>query len=110
VARPISITIPHALGLDEARRRIDESFGNLQTQMTGGMLGLVSFQRSWEGNRLNFTGGGLGQKITGRLDIQADAVHIQLDLPELLAAIADRITGRLRQETQKLLGSGAKRG
>ena len=105
MSRPISITIPHTLGLDEARRRIDESFGQLQTQMTGGMLGLVSFERSWTGNRLNFSGGGLGQKITGRLDVQADAVHIQLDLPELLAAIADRITGRLRQSTQKLLGS-----
>ena len=104
MSRPISIKIPHALGLDEARRRIDESFGHLQTQMTGGM-GLVSFERSWSGNRLNFSGGGLGQKITGRLDVQADAVHIQLDLPELLAAIADRITGRLRQTTQKLLGS-----
>jgi hypothetical protein len=106
MARPISVTIPHTLGLDEARRRIDESFGNLQAQMTGGMLGLVSFQRNWNGNQLNFSGGGLGQKITGRLDVQADAVHIQLDLPEFLAAIAERITGRLQQETKKLLGSG----
>jgi hypothetical protein len=105
MARPISITIPHALGLNEARRRIDQSFGDIQTQMTGGMLGLVSFQRSWEGNHLHFRGGGLGQKITGRLDIQADAVHIQIELPELLAAIADAITGRLQQETKKLLGS-----
>jgi hypothetical protein len=28
---------------------------------------------------------------------------MQLDLPEMLAAIADLITGRIRQEGQKLL-------
>jgi putative polyhydroxyalkanoate system protein len=100
--RPISINIPHSLGKDEAKRRIDESFGNLQAQMSGG-LGLMSFNRQWEGDRLSFSGGGLGQKITGRLDILPDAVQVQVDLPELLAAIADRITGRLQQETKKLL-------
>jgi putative polyhydroxyalkanoate system protein len=103
MSRPISVNIPHSLGKDEAKRRIDESFGNLQTQMSGGMLGLMSFNRQWEGDRLSFSGGGLGQKITGRLDILPDAVQVQVDLPELLAAIADKITGRLQQETKKLL-------
>ena len=103
MARPISINIPHALGKDEARRRIDESFSNLQMQMSGGMLGLMSFTRQWEGDRLSFSGGGLGQKINGRLDILPETVQIQIDLPERLAAIADRITGRLQHETKKLL-------
>lgn len=101
---PISVTIPHQLGKEEARRRIAEGFGKLRTQMTGGLLGLVSFQEHWEGDRLHFEGGGLGQKITGRIDVLADSVQIQLDLPPLLAALADRITGKLKTEGQKLLG------
>jgi hypothetical protein len=100
---PISITIPHQLGKEEARRRIAEGFGKLRTQMTGGLLDLVSFQERWEGDRLHFEGGGLGQKITGRIDVLADSVQIQLDLPPLLAALADRITGKLKNEGQKLL-------
>lgn len=75
----------------------------MQNQMTGGMVGLVTFQRNWNGNQLNFSGGGLGQTVSGRLDVQADAVLVQIELPDLLAAIADRISGRLRQTTQKLL-------
>jgi hypothetical protein len=100
--KPVSITIPHQLGIDEARRRLDQSFGTLEQQMTGG-LGLLSFQKAWQGNRLNFEGGGLGQKITGRLDVTSDAVQIEIDLPNMLAAIAEKITGKLKQSTQKLL-------
>jgi len=33
----------------------------------------------------------------------ADSVRIELDLPEILAAIADQIVGRLKTEGQKLL-------
>lgn len=99
----MTVSIPHALGKDEARRRIDEGFGRMRQQMTGGMGGMLTFDERWEGDRLHFEGRGLGQTLTGRLDVRADAVEIQLDLPEILAALADRIAGRLRQEGQKLL-------
>jgi hypothetical protein len=103
MSRPVKVTIPHSLGKDEARRRIDEGFGKMQQQMTGGVGMLVSFSQHWDGDRLNFEGGGLGQKMTGRLDVRADSVDLELDLPEMLAAIADRIAGRVRAEGQKLL-------
>jgi hypothetical protein len=103
MARPVTVTIPHSLGKDEARRRIDEGFGRLRQQMTSGVGAMLSFQERWEGDRLHFEGGGLGQKMTGRLDVRADAVEIQIDLPEILAAIAEKIAGRLRTEGQKLL-------
>jgi hypothetical protein len=103
MARPVTVNIPHSLGKEEARRRIEEGFGRMRQQMTGGMGAMISFQERWEGDRLHFEGGGLGQKLTGRLDVMADSVRIQLDLPEILAALADHITGRLKQEGQKLL-------
>jgi len=103
VARPVTVNIPHQLGKDEARRRIDEGFGRMRQQMTAGLGGMLTFQERWEGDRLHFEGSGLGQKLTGRLDVRADSVEIQLDLPEMLAAIADLISGRIRQEGQKLL-------
>jgi|SRR5687767_10384278 putative polyhydroxyalkanoate system protein len=103
MARPVTVNIPHALGKDEARRRIEAGFGNLRQHMTGGIGGLLSFQQRWEGDRLQFEGGGLGQKVTGRIEVLADSVQIQLDLPEMLALIADRIAGTLKKEGQKLL-------
>ena len=63
----------------------------------------TKWQERWDADRLSFEGGALGQKITGRVDVLADAVRIELDLPEILAAIADRIRGRLQSAAQKLL-------
>ena len=106
MARPVSVTIPHALGKDEARRRIEQGFGQMRQQMSnslGAMGSMLSFQERWEGDRLNFEGSGMGQKMTGRLDVRPDAVDIQLDLPEILAALAEKITGKLKAEGQKLL-------
>jgi putative polyhydroxyalkanoate system protein len=103
MSRPIEVSLPHSLGKDEARRRIEQGFGKLRAQMTGGLGGLVSFQEQWSGDQLEFEGGALGQKMTGRLTILPDAVRIQMDLPELLAAIAEKIRGTLQREGQKLL-------
>jgi len=99
----VTVSIPHSLGKDEARRRIEEGFGRMRQQMTGGMGAMLSFQERWEGDRLNFEGGGLGQKVTGRLDVLPDSVRLEVDLPEILAAIADKIAGKLQTEGQKLL-------
>jgi hypothetical protein len=106
MARPVSVTIPHSLGKDEARRRIEEGFGKMRQQMAswlGPMGTMLSFQDRWEGDRLNFEGGAMGQKITGRLDVKPDSVEIQLDLPEMLASLADKLIGKLKNEGQKLL-------
>ncbi|HEX2474802.1 MAG TPA: polyhydroxyalkanoic acid system family protein [Lacipirellulaceae bacterium] len=103
MARPVTVNIPHKLGKQEARRRIEEGFGRLRQQMTSGIAGMVAFQERWEGDRLHFEGSGLGQKMTGRLDVLPDSVRVELDLPEILAAMADLITGRLQKEGQKLL-------
>jgi hypothetical protein len=103
MAKPISVNIPHKLGKEEARRRIEEGFSSIQQQVTGGMFGIVSFQQRWEGDQMHFEGGVLHQRITGRLEVLPNCVQMQIDLPELLAALADRISARLRKETQKLL-------
>lgn len=103
MGRPLTASVPHKLGRDEARRRIEGGFTALQRNMTGGLGGLVSFQRRWEGDRLHFEGGSLGQRVSGRLDVLEDTVQIEVDLPELLAAIADKVLGRLKQGTRKLL-------
>jgi hypothetical protein len=103
VSRPVTVSIPHKLGRDEARRRLEEGFGRLRRQMTGGMVSMLTCHERWEGDRLHFEAGALGQKITGRLDVSEDSVRIELDLPEILAALAERIAGKLKDEGRKLL-------
>jgi hypothetical protein len=64
---------------------------------------LITFSDRWEEGRLQFEGSALGQKITGRVDVGIDAVQMQLDLPEFLAAIVTRIVPKLQDEARKLL-------
>src|SRR5690349_20718739 len=85
MSRPVTVTIPHSLGKEEARRRIEEGFGKMKQQMASGlgpMGSMLSVQERWEGDRLNFEGGAMGQKMTGRLDVRPDSVEIQVDLPD----------------------------
>ena len=105
MAQPISANIPHRLGKEEARRRIADGFGNLHQQLAGGMARMFSFsvQERWEGDRLHFEAGGLGQKMTGRLDVRDDSIQIEVDVPDLLVSLADKIIARLKEGTQKLL-------
>src|SRR5688500_12682914 len=103
MGRPVTVNLPHTLGKDEARRRIESGFGNVRQQMTSGIGGMLTINERWEGDILHLEGGALGQKLRGRLEVLADSVRIELDLPEMLAMVAERITGTLKREGQKLL-------
>jgi putative polyhydroxyalkanoate system protein len=99
MAKPVTVNIPHTLGKAEARRRIEQGFGSIQQ----GLAGMLSAKQTWQGDRLSFEAAGLGQTLGGRLDVLDDSVQIQIDLPEMLAALADTILAKLKQRTQKLL-------
>lgn len=100
MAETIKVDIPHKLGRETARRRIDEGFAKLRQDMLGGM---VKFDDVWTGDHLDFRARVMGQSVTGKLDIHEDRVHVEVDLPMILAAIADKLRGRLQKEGQILL-------
>lgn len=99
MATPITISIPHQLGRAEARRRIENGFGSFRAQIPGAQ----SLAHDWEDDRLNFALQGLGQRVTGRLDVLDDAVKIEIDLPAFLAAIADKIKAKVQKQGRLLL-------
>ncbi|MEZ5897477.1 MAG: polyhydroxyalkanoic acid system family protein [Parvularculaceae bacterium] len=102
MARPVTVTLSHDLGVEEARKRIRESFGKLKTAMTGGMM--FKFTETWESeDKLTFTARGLGQTITGVIDVFPQHVRIEAVLPGLLASLAETVTGKLEKEATILL-------
>jgi putative polyhydroxyalkanoate system protein len=101
MTKTVTVNIPHELGKAEARRRIEDGFGKLTAQFGGD--GPMSVTRAWEGDRLSFAAKVMGQGITGRLDVQDQAVRMEIDLPNMLAMIAGKIQGRLKKEGQLLL-------
>ncbi len=100
--RPVTVTISHELGVDEARSRVKEGFGKLQGQMTGGMI--FNFAEEWPSdNTMTFKARGMGQNLTGQIDIFPQHIRIEVMLPGLLAAIAETITGKVEQQGKLLL-------
>lgn len=103
MSQPVIVSVPHQLGRDEAHLRIEEGFSQLERQMTGGLGGMLACQQRWKGDRLHFEASALGQRLTGRLDVSDESLRIEIDLPEILAALAERISGKLKEESRKLL-------
>ncbi len=101
MSKPVIVNIPHNLGREEARKRLQDGFGRIREQIGGKA---VTFQERWEGDRLHFDAGALGQKVAGRLDVAESNVHIEIDLPWILSALAESLQSRLKKEGQLLLG------
>lgn len=97
---PITISIPHQLGRAEARRRIETGFANFLQQLPGS--GGTRSER-WEGDRLTFSVSGMGQTLSGSVDVLDAAVTIEIQLPGVLGLLAGGLKGRLQKAGQLLL-------
>jgi len=100
MATPISISIPHQLGRAEARRRIESGFERMIGQLPGAG---GSLSQRWDGDRLSFSFSGLGQSVSGIVDVLDAAVTMELQLPGVLAMIANGLKQRIQQSGQLLL-------
>jgi Putative polyhydroxyalkanoic acid system protein (PHA_gran_rgn) len=97
---PITITIPHQLGRAEARRRIDTGFASMVAQLPGGN---GTHTEHWEADRLSFSVAGMGQTISGDVEVLDAAVTMRIELPGVLGLIANGLRGRLQKAGQLLL-------
>ncbi|MFD2236333.1 polyhydroxyalkanoic acid system family protein [Aureimonas populi] len=100
MAETVKVDIPHKLTRAEAHERIAKGFDRIRSDATGG---LVKFEDTWTGDHLDFRAKVMMQSVTGRLDVMDDHVHVEIELPAFLAAIADKLTGKIRKEGQVLL-------
>ena len=97
----VTITIPHQLGREEAKRRIMEQAAQLQSQH-GSMLQRV--EQRWDGDTLHFLVGAVGQSLSGTLRVAEQNVHLEVALPWMLALLAGTVKAQLEREGRKLLG------
>jgi hypothetical protein len=98
--RPVVVDIPHELGKDGARQRLQNGFTKLREQFG---FGALTFEERWEGDFLHFSAQGLGQNIVGRVDVMEKLVRIELDLPWALGVLAEKLQGRIRSAGTLLL-------
>lgn len=101
MAKPISITIPHQLGADEARRRLEAGLEQLAGQIPGGDAS--RFTQNWSGDVLNFSALAMGQAINGAVEVMQEAVRLEVALPGMLGMFAGKIKGELEKRGALLL-------
>jgi hypothetical protein len=100
MTKPLTVSIPHRLGRDEARSRIQHGFGEVRRQLGSH---LATIEENWAGDAMDFRVAALGQTISGRLDVQDEAVVVAVTLPWFLATIAEKIRGRIGATGTKML-------
>lgn len=98
---PMTVNIPHQLGADEARQRIANGFAKTVGSVPGGAL--IKLNERWDGNRMIFEARSLGQTVSGVIDVADSVVTLTVTLPPLLAGLADKFRGRIRDAGQLLL-------
>ena len=99
MGKPVTVSIPHSLGKDEAQRRIKAGLEKAK----GSFAGLTLSEQTWTGDTLRFTAGAFGQSVSGEIEAQDDHVRIMVELPLLLAAMAETAKGLMQKQGQLLL-------
>jgi Putative polyhydroxyalkanoic acid system protein (PHA_gran_rgn) len=100
ISRPLIVLVPHRLGRQEARRRLDSGLDRLQGELNVLLSGL---DYRWQGDTLNFTASAMWQRLTGRIEVLDDAVRVEIELPWVLQFLRDAITKGVRGRGVALL-------
>jgi hypothetical protein len=98
--QPLIVSIPHRLGRQEAKRRLDSGIGRLRPEL-GALVNALDY--SWEGDTLNFIASAMWQTITGRIEVLDDAIRVEIDLPWIMGLLSDTIAKQVRGRGTALL-------
>ena len=103
--RDVTVTLSHDLGKEGARQRIQEGAQQIVSALGGGAAGmLLNVSEEWTGeDQLSFIAKGLGRTIKGRIDIFPAHIRIEATLPNVLATLAELISGKVEKEARLLL-------
>lgn len=99
--KPVTIDVPHTLGRDAAKARIQSRLGELAGHIPGGAADVA---HSWPAPyEMALEIGALGGRVAARLEIQESVVRVHLQLPAMLAFFSGMIGAAVREGGEKML-------
>jgi hypothetical protein len=96
---PIQVDLPHKLGAEEAKRRIDGGIGKLKDFIPGA----ADVRSSWTGDKLALVVTAMGQEVNAQIDVRETFARVELLLPPSLAFFGQAIEAALRRKGGVLL-------
>ena len=100
MSKPLVVSLPHHLGKQEALRRLKDGIVHLKTSQAGKMSVI---EEQWQDDRLTFRVAALGQTASGTIDVLDDQVTCSVQLPWVLALLAEKARGLIQKEGHLLL-------
>lgn len=98
---PVTVDVPHRLGRDGAKARLQSRAGELGSHMPGGMAQVRS---SWPAPyEMALEIAAMGQTITARLEVQEALVRVHMVLPGMLAMFSGLIGNAVKESGARLL-------
>lgn len=99
MSAPLTVSIPHSLGREEAVRRLKSGLARATTQVP---MVKVEDER-WDGDRLALRVRAMGQVASGLVDVRDDRVEVEVTLPWLLQRFAEVAQAAIKSRGKLLL-------
>ncbi len=97
----MEVAIPHQLGREESRRRLQ---ANSHKMAEGFPAGMAQVETSWPSeDRMALSIQAMGQAVVGHIDVEDTQVVLNLNLPPALGFIEPLVAGAIKQSGQKML-------
>jgi hypothetical protein len=100
MSEPVVVTIPHKLGREEAVRRLKKGFGDVRSAFGEKFVVLTDV---WVGDHVDFRASLLGQNTTGTVDVGDNSVRLEVQLPWVLALLANKAKAIITRQSELLL-------
>lgn len=100
MSRSITMSFPHDLAVPEAKKRISERFDLLKHQYID-KVGHAEL--AWVGDVAHMRCSAIGQTATAEISVQPANIHVEIQLPWLLAAIANKVEKALQSNAKDVL-------
>jgi hypothetical protein len=100
MSTPLTVSIPHRHGKEEALRRIRTGFGSARAQFAS----VIAFDEEvWSGDTMQFRARALGQTAAGDITVHDDRVVLTVTLPWLLSKFANAVQGAVKKQGALML-------
>lgn len=95
-----SADVPHSLGRDMARERLETFLQKIGEKYKGQINDLDG---AWDGDLLNFAFSTFGIKIKGQMQVEDDKVTMNGELPFSAVMFKGKIVGGIQEALEKVL-------
>ena len=102
---PIKVDLPHRLGAQEAKRRLQNGIGSLKDHIPGGA---AEVSATWRDDRMNLLVSAMGQDVRATVDVEETKVRLEVQLPPMLSFLATPIEALLKRKGTELLEDKSK--